>query len=308
MNKLALRLGLLVLVALLPFAVSAAKLKPYSLAQKTSGNVQDIASEVRKKLEANGFSVVGSYQPYETAKIFIITNNELKRVASKTRFGGFGAVLKVAVTAVGKEIQISYNNPSYVGLAYNMNSRLEGIKARLKKTLGYMNDFGGGDGVEEGELPDYNYTFGLEGFGGFFEFVDHGSYANAIKKVENGLVTNNFGITKIFRVDIPGKQQTIFGLGMNADVNKQPFLNDTHVMGVVDHQPLRGSAHLPYEIMVHGSKVIAMHPHFRLAISFPDLRMFGEHSFGRLMDLPYVYEEFVTQAVGGKWPPEDDDF
>nr|NIQ08961.1 hypothetical protein [Gammaproteobacteria bacterium]NIR92669.1 hypothetical protein [Gammaproteobacteria bacterium] len=47
-----------------------------------------------------------------------------------------------------------------------------------------------------------------------------------------------------------------------------------------------------------------MHPHFRLAVNFPDLHMFGEHSFGKLMDLPYVYEEFFTQAVGGKWPPE----
>ena len=188
MNKLALRLGLLVLAALVPLAVSAAKLKPYSLAFKTSGNVQKIASEVRTKLEAHGFSVVGSYQPYDTAHILIITNNELKRIASKTTYGGFGAVLKVAVTAVGKEIQVSYNNPNYVGLAYNMDSRLQGVKTSLGKALGFINDFGGGDGVEEGELPDYNYTFGLEGFGGFFEFVDHGTYDNAIKKVENGLV------------------------------------------------------------------------------------------------------------------------
>ena len=67
---------------------------------------------------------------------------------------------------------------------------------------------------------------------------------------------------------------------------------------------VRSTPHLPYELMVNGNKVIALHPHYRLAVNFPDLKMFGKNSFGKLMDLPYVYEEFFTQAVGGKWPPE----
>jgi uncharacterized protein (DUF3820 family) len=36
--------------------------------------------------------------------------------------------------------------------------------------------------------------------------------------------------------------------------------------------------------------------------------MFGKHSFGKLMDLPYEYEEYFTRAIGGQWPPPDQDW
>ncbi len=288
---------------------NAAKLKPYSLAFKAKGGMAAIAAGVEAKLKKAGFQIIGTYQPYRTARIYAITSDELKQRAAKTDYGGFGAVIKVAVTEVAnkpgsREVQVSYNNPNYIGLAYNMKTPMQDIKNQLKKSVGFVQDFGGGEGIEEKHLPDYNYTFGLEGFYGFFEFVNHGSYQKALREVEKGLATNTFGIGQVYKLKIPGKQQTVYGLSLQSDVEEQPFLNDQFVMEVIDHQLPRRTPHLPYEIMVDGGKVIAMHPHFRLAVNFPDLHMFGEHSFGKLMDLPYVYEEFFTQAVGGKWPPE----
>ena len=199
-----------------------------------------------------------------------------------------------------------HNNPIYMGIAYNMNESLNSIRQQLEKTLGYEKDFGG-KGIPSDSLADYNYGIGLEGFNGFMDLAEHKSHKAALKSVEAGFAKNLKNMKKVYRVDIPGKKQTVFGISLQSDVKDEKFLNDEFVMGVIDNNDIRRNAHLPYELMVVGNRVIIMHPHYRLAINFPDLHMFGKHSFGRLLNLPYVYEEFFIQLAGGQWPiPEDD--
>jgi hypothetical protein len=299
------------MLACLSFAAHAAKIKPFSLATRTTEPMGQVANSVRTKLQKAGFQILGTYQPYPSTRIYPVTSDELKRTAAATKYGGFGAVIKVAVTQVQskkgtRQIEVSYNNPHYLGLAYNMAGNLDSTKQRLKRAIGFIEDFGGGNGVEAAELPEYNYAFGLEGFYGFFDFADFGNYEKALRKVEYGLSHNKFGVGQVYKLTIPGKQQTIYGVSLQSDKDKLPFLNDQYVMGVIDYQRPRRSAHLPYEIMVNGGKVIAMHPHFRLAVNFPDLHMFGTHSFGRLMNLPYDYQEYLIKTVGGTWPPGGD--
>jgi len=157
-------------------------------------------------------------------------------------------------------------------------------------------------------LGDYNYAFGLEGFNGFMDLAEHKSHKAALSFVEAGFNKDLKGMKKVYRIDIPGKKQSIFGISLTNDTKDQKFLNDSFVMDIIDNKELRRSAHLPYELMVDNKRVIIMHPHYRLAINFPDLHMFGKHSFGKLMDLPYVYEEYLVQLAGGTWPiPEDED-
>lgn len=282
------------------------RLKPFTLAyESTTAKLAAMSKKVESRLTATGFEVIGRYSPYSTANILIITSKPLKQIAAKSTYGGFGAALRVAITNKDNKIQVSHNNPTYMGLAYNMKNDLAGVKSKLKQALGYVKDFGGGEGVKASDLPDYNYTFGLEGFTGFFELAEYKSHTAALKAVEANLGAGKNGISKVYRLDVPGKEQSVFGLSLKGDAGKQPFLNDEFVMNIIDHKEMRGTPHLPYELMVHGKNVIAMHPHFRLAVNFPDLKMFGKNSFGKIMDLPYVYEEFFTQAAGGKWPPED---
>ena len=281
------------------------RLRPFTLAYESADTtLSAMTKKVESRLKATGFEVIGRYSPYSTANILIVTSKQLKSIAAKTTYGGFGAALRVAVTQKDNKIQVTHNNPNYIGLAYNMRDELSSVKSQFKTALGFVKDFGGGEGVKASDLPDYNYTFGLEGFTGFFELANYKTYNAAVKAVERNLTAGKFGISKVYRLDVPGKKQTVFGLSLKSNAEKQPFLNDEYVMKIIDHRETRRTPHLPYEVMVHGNKVIAMHPHFRLAVNFPDLKMFGKNSFGKLMDLPYVYEEFFTQAVGGKWPPE----
>ncbi len=289
--------------------VVAAELRGFTLAERSQKSLERVTESVLEKLKKNGFEILGDYRPEDGVNIFIVTNRELKKVAAKSEFGGFGAVIKVSVARVTledgrQEVQVAYNNPEYMALAYWLNSRLKATKAKLKKALGAIEDFGGP--VDEESLPDYNYTIGMEGFTGFFELAQFSSYREAVKSVETNLAKGRFGISQVFRLDIPGKKQTLFGLGMKANVEENRFINDEYVMEIIDYQQPRRLPHLPYEILVIDNRVIAMHPHFRIAISFPDLHMFGEHGFGRMIQLPYDYEEFIIRAIGGQWPPEED--
>jgi hypothetical protein len=289
-------------------AADEVRIKPFTLAQYVSGiDMDSLSRRVRARLKKGGFQIVGTYNPYPGARVFVITSAALRRTAAKTRYGGFGAALRVSLTQDNKGIQVSHNNPNYLGLAYNMGSRLNGTRQQLKNSLGFVQDFGG-NGVPESKLPEYNYTFGLEGFTGFYELGTFASHREALQKVEQGLANNDFGIGQVYKVKIPGKQQVLIGISMQADSAKEPFLNDKYVMEIIDYQPLKRTAHLPYELLVDGKRVIALHAHYRLAVNFPDLHMFGKHSFGKLMDLPYVYEEYFTKAIGSQWPPPDQDW
>jgi hypothetical protein len=306
--------ALILAIVLNPITVSAKPtqnnyIKPFILGQYVTGaKLVSHGKLLRKKLIAAGFEIVGEYSPYPKSKIYIITSPYLKKVASKTPLGGFGAVIKVSIVKTDKGIQISYNNPAYIGLAYNMDSKLERVQQALKNSVGFKQEFGGGPGIKEHDLPSYNYTFGLEGFDGYMELAEFRSFAEASKKVEQGLKQAKYGMRKVYRVDIPGKKQSVIGISMTANTEKQPFLNDAYVMKVIDHTTLKRLPHLPYEILIVDNKVIALHPHFRLAVNFPEMRMFGANSFGKLMDLPYIYEEFIIKSIGGDWPPPSQDW
>ena len=282
-------------------------LKPFTLAKiYKSQHIKVVAAKVKKQLTNAGYKVIGKYEPNQTVKVFIVTNNTLLNAAKKTEHGGFGAAIRVSVTQVKRNVQVSHNNPTYMGIAYRMKSYLSSTRQKLAKTLGYVKDFGG-EGIDSKKLANYHYSFGLERFDGFMDLAQHKSHEAALLAVKKGFELDLKNMAKVYRLDIPGKQQTIFGVSLRNSIKDQKFLNDNYVMKIMDDNDLRRSAHLPYEIMVSGNRVIMMHPHYRLAINFPDLRMFGEHSFGKLMDLPYVYEEFFIQLAGGVWPiPEEE--
>lgn len=281
-------------------------LKPFTLAQIVKNqSLSEVALSIRQKLLSADFQIVGTYEPFATTKIFIVTSKKLLQAAAQTEFGGFGATIRISVTNKDNEIQVVHNNPTYMSIAYNMKGYLNPTRQKLAKTLGYVKDFGG-EGIPSNKLGDYNYAFGLEGFNGFMDLAENKSYKDAIKFVEAGFAKNIKGMKKVYRVDIPGKKQSVFGISLMNDVKDEKFLNDEYVMQVIDDNDIRRSAHLPYELMVTDKRVIIMHPHFRLAINFPDLHMFGKHSFGKLMNLPYVYEEFFIQLAGGQWPPDED--
>ncbi|HQT26317.1 MAG TPA: hypothetical protein PLK99_06935, partial [Burkholderiales bacterium] len=119
------------------------------------------------------------------------------------------------------------------------------------------------------------------------------------KAVEAGLAAGKGGVTKVYRIDIPGKQETVFGVAMKGDGGNK-YMDDKYIMSEIDFRDLKSAAHLPYEMLVDGNKVYALYARFRIAIDFPDLSMMGAHSFMNIMKSPEAIRKALTAAAGGK--------
>lgn len=281
--------------------LAAEKMKPFVLASKASGDVAAVVSDVKSKLSSAGFELVGEYSPYSSATILIVTSDALKAAAAKSEFGGYAAGQRVSITKMGDEIQVAYTNPVYMAYAYRMKASLQGPADKLNNALGAMQQYGLVEGMTPDEIRGYHYMFGMEYFDEPSDLAVYKSYEEAIAKVEESLAAQKGGVSKVYRIDVPGKQETVFGVHMTHECSSDKF-----VMGHIDFKPLRSTAHLPYEMLVSGKRVYALYARFRIAINFPDLKMMGDNSFFKIMCAPDAIEEALTLASGEK--KSDDDF
>lgn len=289
-------------VALLPLAsgVQAADVyKPFILAYRGAGDMQTKVAEVKQALAGAGFQVVGDYEPYTDAHVIIFTNDALKKVAAITEYGGFAAAQRAAVTKVGDELQVAYVNPVYMAYAYRLKDNLANTAETLARALGNIQEFGSEKGLTERKLGRYHYTFGMEYFNDPYDLATYASHEEALKAVERNLASNTVGVRQLYRIDIPGKEETIYGVSMQAGPDGDRYMDDKFQMGVVDFGELKGTPYLPYEVMVTGNRVVALHMRFRMAVHYPDLKMMGENSFMKLMPSPEAIRKALTVAVGG---------
>ena len=293
----------MVAVAFSMNAQASEKYLPFVLAYVTKGTVADVTNDVQKKLTDGGFQVVGKYAPYASAEVIGVTNNSLLQEAAQTEFGGYGAVQRVAVTKVGDDIQVTYTNPTYMAFAYRMKGDMADISAQLAKALGKVKEFGPENGLRESKLRKYHYMFGMEYFDDIrtHEIAEHKTYEDAVNAVEANLAKGTAGVTKVYRVDVPGKQETLFGVGMKMPKGGDKNMDDEYIMNEIDFKDIRSTAHLPYDILVSGNKTYALYARFRIAISFPDLAMMGEHSFMNIMESPEAIKRALSKASGGDY-------
>lgn len=274
-------------------AYADSKLKPFMLASKGPGDMAKTVAETKTKLTSAGFEVVGEYSPYQGATVIIVTNDALKANAKASKFGAYGAIQRVAVTDMKGEIQLSYTNPVYMSHAYRMQGQLEDVGAALGSALGGAEAYGSKKGLTAKKLKKYHYMFGMPYFDDPDVVAKHASYDAAVKAVEAGLAAKKGGVSKVYRVDIPGKKQSVFGVAMTQDMS-----SDKTIMTEVDFQPVRSSAHLPYEMLVdEDGKVYALNGKFRIATSFPDLSMAGKNSFMGIMSSPDAIKKALSAAA-----------
>lgn len=276
-----------------------AVLKPFVLGSKGPGEVAQAVEAAKAKLTQNGFTIAGSYTPYPNATVIAVTNDEMRTTAAKSEHGGFGAAQRVSVTKVGNDVQVAYTNPVYMSHAYRMAGELKETASKLQAALGKVEEYGA-KGLTASQLRKYHYTFGMEYFDEPNEFVKYASYEEAIKAVEAGLAAGKQGVTKVYRVDVAGKKESLFGVAMKGEGDAGKFMDDKYIMSEIDFRDVKSTAHLPYDILVSDNKVYALYARFRIAISFPDLSMMGANSFMNIMKSPEAIREALALTSGGK--------
>ncbi|NOR52173.1 MAG: hypothetical protein GQ470_06090 [Gammaproteobacteria bacterium] len=286
------------------FAAEAAseKYKPFVLAFTTSGDLTKVTKDVHKKLTDANFDVVGSYSPYSGASILVITNETLKSNAAKSEFGGYGAIQRVAITKVGSDIQVSYTNPTYMSHAYRMKGDLKGVTKQLNSVLGNKETFGAKKALRTRKLRKYHYMFGMEYFDDYdaHELAEHSSHEAALKVVEKNLAKKLGGVSQVYRVDIPGKDEVVFGVDLEQTPGSDKYMSDDYIMGIIDFKDIKSTAQLPVEILVSGNKTYALYYRFRIAVNFPELSMMGDNSFMNIVESPEAAKIALMAIAGGQ--------
>lgn len=277
------------------FALADVILKPFVLASKSEGNIAAKSAQVKTALTTAGFTVVGEYAPYPGASVIIVTNDDLKRNAAASDFGGYGAVQRVSLTEAGKEVQVSYTNPVYMANVYRMKGDLSEVATSLANALGKVEEFGA-QGMTAKQARKYHYTIGMEYFDEPSVLAEYGSYEEAVKAVDAKLADNKNGVSRVYRVDVPGKQESVFGVALKGSGDNK-YMDDRFIMTEIDFHDVKSTAHLPYEVLVSGNKVYALYARFRIAINFPDLSMMGKNSFMNIMKAPGAIRDVLQKTV-----------
>ncbi|MDH3987169.1 MAG: hypothetical protein OEV12_12260, partial [Gammaproteobacteria bacterium] len=237
---------------------------PFVFAGTSGGDVKSVAAEVKSKLTGGGFEVVGEYSPYKDAHIIIVTNDTLKAAASKSDFGAYGAAQRVSITRNGDQTEIVYTNPIYMAAAYRMSGDLASTRAALEGSLGAEKDFGSEKNLTAKDLGDYHYTVMMEYFDDPSELAEYDSQAEALKAVNAALAAGKGGTSKVYQIDIPGKDESVIGVALKG-TGPDDCSGDEYIMSRIDKASPRSTAHLPYEIVVSDGTAYALFARFRIA-------------------------------------------
>ena len=299
MKKLFLSLISIAFFTLVSFAQT---LFPYTLGATSELGLSESSALVKEKLEANGFQILGEYAPANEKErwLIVITSEELLKAAGKTGgLTGFAAALRVALTIESGNVLISYTTPEYWLNAYYRDD-YEQIKSILAPLTGKLNKvmkesgtysgtaFGSKKGIDAEDLRSYRYMMGMPKFDKTNELGEFSSYRDAIDKVESSLIKGVPDVKKVYSVEVPGQELKLYGFALGGEEG------ESHFLPIIDISEPKHTAFLPYEFLIMGNEVHMLHGRYRIALSFPDLKM---GTFTKIMSSPGDIEDLLESVV-----------
>jgi hypothetical protein len=268
-------------------------LSPYLLGDKLRpADLATQMSQVEKRLQAEGFTVVGRHMPKGLPLYGSVTVTDRAVLEAIRSIGGAAIVAAGLRVGVQTDGTVSYINPEYWYRA-TLRSRydaaqaaVQSAQARLLRALGEGAPFGGD--VAVGSLADYRYMIGTERFeSSRNELQRHASFDEALRVVRDNLGRQTANVTKVYEVVMPDRKVAVFGVAMNDSrwgegwwVNK---LDPRHI------------AALPYEIYIVDNTVYALYARYRIALSWPALDM---GTFMRISHAPGAIYDTLGKVAG----------
>jgi hypothetical protein len=288
------------LFALLIAASAAADTtyRPFVLASVSEDGLEARTNATLEALKDAGFSIAGTHGPVQDSLVIVATSDELLAVAAASDRGGYAAAQRISVTERNGRTEVAYVNPLYLQYAYRLEADMQPVADALAGALGSVETFGSEKGLTAKKLGKYNYMIGMQKFDDPSELGSFGSFDEAVAAVSAGLAQQGDALTQVYRIDIPGKQQAVIGVAMKATDEEEQPIDETFQLSIVDFEGNAKTAYFPYEILVNGGEVEALHMRFRMAVHFPDLPMMGAHGFTKLMSSPGATEDALESVTG----------
>jgi hypothetical protein len=273
--------------------------QPFVLASINDADLETQTAATVEALTAAGLTVAGTYSPIDNARVLVVTSDELKAIASKSDKGGYAAAQRVSVTERDGKTEVAFVNPLYIQHAYRVGNDMQGVLDALSGALGMVETYGARKKMTAKKLGKYHYKPMMPYFDDAWELAEFDSHEDAIAAVENGLAREGDALSQVYRIDIPGKNQVVIGVGMKAtsDADEEMDIDEARQLSIVDFDGYSKVAYFPYEILVDENQVEALRMKFRMAVHFPDLSMMGEHGFTKLMSSPGATKDALEALV-----------
>lgn len=288
---------LLLGAALLCVAQLSLALSPYIHASKLpAAELPAQLSQVEKKLQAEGFSVLGQHLPKGVAGRASLVVADPAMLAAIRASGPSSSIVAASIrVGVDSEGNVSYMNPDYWYRAYlrgkfpASQEAVKSVQQRLVKALGEGTGFGGD--VPQAELSDYRYMFGMERFDSAnSELASYASFDEALKAVKDNLAKGVGDTRQVYEVLMADKKMAVFGVAMNSSSEGEGWW----VSKIGTDHP----AALPYELFIVDNKVYALYARYRIALAWPAL---GMGQFMTIINAPEaIRTTMVRLATAGK--------
>ena len=283
-------------------AVSAQNLKPYILGAETTESITDVKVLLAEQLEMNGLHLIGQYQPAADSSrwVMIFSSDELISAVQKAGdLTGFAAALRIGITEENGKTVVSYTTPEYWGNAYfrddfkQVSAFYETVTNKLEKAVTAIgtfkgSPFGSEKGIAAKKLSGYRYMIGMPRFDDTIRLAEFDSYQAANDKIGSSIENGVPNVDLVYKLDIPDQELTLYGFALSGEKGEEQFLP------IIDFGSPKHTAFLPYEILVMGNEVHMLHGRYRIALSFPDLKM---RTFSRIMSTPGNIEDLLKQLV-----------
>jgi hypothetical protein len=271
--------------------------QPFVLASINDSSLEEQTQATVDALIGAGFTVAGRYSPLDSTVVVVVTSPELQEIAAKSDKGGYGAGQRVSVSARNGKTEVAFINPLYIQYAYRLGGDMQAVHDQLSEALGNVEAFGAKKKLTAKKLTKYHYKPMMPYFDDPMELGSFDSHDAAVAAVEAGLAAEGDALSLVYRIDIPGKDQTVFGVGMKAASEADEDIDESHQLSIVDFEGYSKVAYFPYEILVDGKDVEALEMKFRRAVHCPDLPMMGKHGFTKLVSSPGATKNAFEELV-----------
>jgi hypothetical protein len=272
-------------------------LPPYLSGDKqAAADVRAQLAQVERKLQAEGFVVVGRHLPKglpQHGSLIVTDRALLDAVRTAGGVAIVGAGLRIGVKSDGT---VSYMNPEYWYRAYlragfdAAQPAVRSAQERLAKALGAGAGFGGD--VPAAELAAYRYMFGMERIDSLRnELRSFASFDEALRTVQDNLAKHVAGTAKVYEVVLPESRLAVIGVALD-----DPEQGEAWWAGKIgpDHV-----AALPYEIYIVGNTAYALYARYRIALSWPAL---GMGQFMGIVRAPDAIHATMGRLAGAAGP------
>ena len=271
-------------------------LSPYIKVGNSTATIDSVAKNVVSVLKANGFQVLGTYNPSKKAslKVIAFTKSELKsKVVKIEDRGALAAIFKVGLEKKNNDVTISYTNPDNILRAYLMDNYetykstfikfSNDLKMALSALGSEFTPFGGT--VKADKLKKYHYKIMMPYFTDPVTLNEFDSFEEGLAIIQKNLKAKKGKTKLIYKLIYSREKVAVFGVGLESSEEGESYF-----------LPKIGEAHLaalPYEIILQGNKATMLHGKYRIALHWPDLTM---GTFMKIMSTPGDIED-ALEAV-----------